>query len=92
MSPQTVEDLSEKHPTIHLVRANVCLLRRQAAAGDQLSEGLKGELKFEVDSVSVTVQQGDRMCRICVCVLPDTQAPPGGFPRCRCGPELCSLS
>lgn len=41
-SPQTVEDLSEKHLTVHLVRADVRLLRRQAAAGDQLSEGLRG--------------------------------------------------
>lgn len=46
VSPQTVEDLSEKHPTVHLVRANVCLLLRQAAAGGQVSEGLKGELKY----------------------------------------------
>ena len=42
VSPQTVEDLSEKHPTVHLVRAHICLIWRQAAAGDQLSEGLKG--------------------------------------------------
>lgn len=78
MSPQTVEDLSEKHLTIHLVRANIRLVWRQAAAGDQLAEGLKGEqgelkvLKYEADGVSVTVQQGDRMCCVVLaCYLTD---------------------
>lgn len=43
VSPQTVDDLSKKHLIIHLVRTNIRLLGRQAAAGDQLSEGLKEE-------------------------------------------------
>lgn len=43
VSPQTVDDLSEKHLTVHLVGTNVRLPGRQAAAGDQLSEGLKQE-------------------------------------------------
>lgn len=43
VSSQTVDDLSEKHLTVHLVRTNVRLPGRQAAAGDQLSEGLKEE-------------------------------------------------
>ena len=95
VSPQTVGELSEKHLTVHLVGADVCLLWRQTAAGHQLSEGLTGSRRvklipiiYDVDSVSVTVQQ-EYAENLCVRVLPDRRALPGGFPRCRCGSEFC---
>ena len=95
VSPQTVGELSEKHLTVHLVGADVCLLWRQTAAGHQLSEGLTGSrgvklipIIYDVDSVSVTVQQ-EYAENLCVRVLPDRRALPGGFPRCRCGSEFC---
>lgn len=47
VSPQTVGELSEKHLTVHIVGADVCLLWRQTAAGHQLAEGLTGEGEFK---------------------------------------------
>lgn len=47
VSPQTVGELSEKHLTVHIVGADVCLLWRQTAAGHQLAEGLTGEEELE---------------------------------------------
>lgn len=41
MFPQTLEDLSEEHVTIHLIGAYICLFWMQPAAGYQLLEGLK---------------------------------------------------
>lgn len=40
--PQTVRGLGEERPAVHLVRADVRLLRRKPAAGHQLPEGLRG--------------------------------------------------
>lgn len=46
MSPQILEDLCEKHVTVHLVRADVCVLLQQPVAVYQLSEGLRSSGGF----------------------------------------------
>jgi len=49
--PQTLKDLGKEHLTVHLVRTDVCLLRRQAAAGYQLSEGLREEAAIDLNVI-----------------------------------------
>lgn len=88
MFPQSVGDLSKAQSSVHLICANICPFRGQAAAGNQLSEGLK---KRREERLRWTCNN-THWRLFCSVVSPDRRAPPGGSPRRRCESALCWTS